>query len=315
MAKLIERKIYIDEIKGFIDKEPIKVITGIRRSGKSEILKLAVNEVLKNTDQEHIIFINFEDYDYSDLFNPKNLHDYITSKIKDDKKHYIFLDEIQKVDGWEKVVSSLKLRNTDIYITGSNAQLLSGELATLIAGRYVTFNINTLSYKEFLYFRKENNMTSNDELDEFIKTGGFPLLSTRNFSPDETRKIISDIQSSVVLRDVVERNKVKNVPLLQRIIAFIYDNVGNLVSLTKIKNTLKSGGSGADFETISNYIGYLENACIIKKTSRCEIKGKKLLESIDKYYLADHSLLYIIRGIKKTNMPGILENIVNNELI
>ncbi|MCL2721708.1 MAG: ATP-binding protein [Treponema sp.] len=322
MAELIERKVYIDQIKGFVDSEQIKVITGIRRCGKSEVLKLIKQEILKKTDEEHIIFLNFEDYEHVDLLNPKNLHDYIISKIKNNEKYYVFLDEIQKVEDWEKVVSSLRLRNTDIYITGSNAQLLSGELATLIAGRYVSFEIHTLSFSEFLQFRKtclleksESFINDEGEIYEYIKIGGFPLLSTKSFTQEEARKIIIDIESSAVLKDVVERNKIKNVPLLQRIIAFVYDNVGSLISLTKIANYLKSNGGGADFETISSYIGYLENACIIKKVSRYDIKGKKLLESNDKYYLADHSLQYTIREMKKTNISGILENIVYNELI
>ena len=322
MAKLIERKIYTDKIKGYFDKELdlIKVITGIRRCGKSEMLKLIKKEALKQTDEEHVVFINFEDYEYIDLLNPQLLHDYVTQRIKDDGKYFIFFDEIQKVTDWEKVVSSLRLRNTDIYITGSNAQLLSGELATHIAGRYISFEIFPLSFGEFIHFRKVSGIEKNagdlsKTIDDYISIGGFPLLSTKQFSPSEAREIVMDIQSSAVLRDVVERYKVKNVPLLQRIIAYVYDNVGNLTSLTKIANYLKANGGSADFETISNYVSYLENACIIRKVPRYDIKGKKLLESNDKYYLADHSLQYAIREMRKTNLPGILENIVYNELI
>ena len=314
MVNLIERKIYTDRIKSFFDTELIKVITGIRRSGKSDIMKLIKQEALKQTDEEHIIFINFEDLSYINLQEYRALHKYITDKIKDDKKYFIFLDEIQLVDGWELAVNSLRLRNTDIYITGSNSKLLSGELATHIAGRYVSFDIAPLSFQEFINFRAVSGIDSRD-IEDYIAIGGFPMLSVHNYSQEQARKIITDIHSSAVLKDVVERNKIKNAPLLQRIIAYIYDNVGNLTSLTKIANYLKANGGGADFETINSYVGYLENACIIKKVSRFEIKGKKLLESNDKYYLADHSLQYVVRDMKKTNISGILENIVFCELI
>jgi predicted AAA+ superfamily ATPase len=317
MSKLIKRKVYTDKIKDFLDKEQIKIITGVRRCGKSEILKLVKQEALKITDESHIIFINFEDSEFDDIKTYKELNKHIADKMKDDKKYYIFLDEIQMVGAWEKAVNSLRLKNTDIYITGSNSQLLSGELATLLAGRYVAFEVNTLSFSEFIHFRAEFLIMEkpDNQIDEYIRIGGFPLLSTVKYSDSQIRQIVTDIQSSAVLKDVVARNKIKNIPLLERIIAFIYDNVGNLVSIRKIADYLKSNGGGADFETISSYVGYLEKACIIKKVSRFDIKGKKLLESNDKFYLADHSLQYAVRDMKRTNLPGILENIVYNELI
>ena len=316
MNKLIDRKIYTDKIKGFFNKEQVKVITGIRRCGKSGILKLAKQEALKLTDEKHIIFINFEDSEYDEILSYKELNKYILSKIKDKKKYYIFLDEIQMVEKWEKAVNSLRLKNTDIYLTGSNSQLMSGELATLLAGRYVAFEAGTLSFSEFRRFRKECGIRSEaDDLDEYIKIGGFPLLSVSRFTEEQSRQIVMDIQSSAILKDVVARNKIKNVPLLEKIIAFIYDNAGNLMSIRKITDYLKSNSGSADFETVSNYFGHLEKACIIKKVSRYDIKGKKLLESNDKYYLADHSLQYTLRDMKRTNLPGILENIVYNELI
>jgi predicted AAA+ superfamily ATPase len=327
-VKPTERKIYTEKISGFFNTEPVKVLTGIRRSGKSEILKLVRNEASKVTDEEHIIFVNFEDSEFDDIVSYKELNTYIADRMKDGKKYYIFLDEIQTVEKWEKAVNSLRLKNTDIYITGSNSQLLSGELATLLAGRYVAFKVNTLSFAEFIHFRKEYGIVPaaadsrefmfpmlEDELDEYIRIGGFPLLSTNKFTPEQARQIVRDIQSSAVLKDVVKRNNIKNVPLLERVIAFIYDSVGSLVSIRKIVDYLKSNGGSADSETVSNYIGHLENASIIKKVSRYDIKGKKLLESNDKYYLADHSLQYTVRDFKRTNLPGVLENIVHNELV
>jgi len=342
MNNPIERKIYTDRIKGFFNKRDlIKVITGVRRSGKSEILKLLKGEALKITDEQHIIFANFEEAEFSNILTYKKLHDYVTDKMTDDKRYYIFLDEIQMVKDWERAVNSLRLRNTDIFVTGSNSQLLSGELATLIAGRYVSFEINPLSYEEFVKFRQESRVAEIeafnpktrldiaddisksklvaisvvDDLDEYIQIGGFPLLSTTQFSTEQARQLVLDIHSSAVLKDVVARNKVKNVPLLEKIIAFVYDNVGSLITLRRISDYLKSNSGSGDLETIGNYIRYLENACIIRKVSRYDIKGKELLKSNDKYYLADHSLQYTIGGFKRTNLPGILENIVYNELI
>jgi predicted AAA+ superfamily ATPase len=313
MKKRVERDRYTNMIKGFLGKEQIKIITGIRRSGKSEILQLLKHEALRISDEKHVISINFEDFEFDDIVSYKELHRFVTSKMKDDKKYFIFLDEIQMVADWEKAVNSLRLKNTDIYITGSNSRLLSGELATLLAGRYVAFNVNTLSFSEFIDFRKEYKLGDYD-IDSFIKIGGFPLLSTGKFSDSEIRQIVTDIQSSAILKDVVARNKIKNVPLLERIIAFLYDNVGNLVSIRKIVDYLKSNNGVGEHETVSSYVGFLEEACIIKKVPRYDIKGKKLLESNDKYYLADHSLQYAIRDMKRSNFGGILENIVYNEL-
>jgi len=319
--KLIERKIYTDKIKGFFDKEQIKIITGIRRCGKSGILNLVVQEAKRHTDEEHIIYINFEDSEFDDIVSYKELNKYIKERMKDDGRYYIFLDEVQAVTGWEKAVNSLRLKNTDIYISGSNSRLLSEEMATLLAGRYVAFEARTLSFEEFILFRKESGIVEEnlygmyDMLEKYIRRGGFPLLSVFSFTDEQARQIISDIHTSVVHKDVVGRYKVKNAPLLNRVIAFIFDNVGRIVSIRKITDYLKSNGTVADFETISNYVGHLEKACIIKKVDKYDVKGKNLLDSNDKYYLADHSLQYAVRGMKRTNLPGILENIVHNDLV
>jgi predicted AAA+ superfamily ATPase len=321
MHKLIDRKVYTDEIRGFIGKELVKVIIGVRRCGKSGILELIKQEVLKITDEGHIISVNFEDMAFFDLLDFKVLNKYILERMNDGEKYYIFLDEVQDVTGWERVVNSLRLKNTDIYVTGSNSKLLSGELATLLAGRYVSFDVGTLSFEEFIRFRKESGLTGGVEndrygiLEKYIQIGGFPLLSVTPFTDEDSQKIVKDLQASIVLKDIIARNNVKNVPLLEKVIAFIYDNVGRTTSVKKISDYLKSKGEGGDFDTISNYINYMEKACAIKRASRYDVKGKKLLESNGKYYLADHSLQYAIRDMKTTNKPGILENIVYNDLV
>jgi predicted AAA+ superfamily ATPase len=312
-----ERKVYTEQLKSFINKPVIKVITGIRRCGKSALLELFQNDILQYTDKNHIISINFEDSQFDDLTNYKQLNKYILSLMKDDKRYYIFFDELQGVEHWEKCVNSLRLKNTDIYVTGSNSNLLSGELATLLSGRYVEFCLHTLSFSEFIDFRKKSSIASeniDDELEAYIKTGGFPILSANNFDASSARKIVTDINNSAVLRDVIERNNVRNVQLLQKIIAFIYDNIGNITSAKRISEFLKSQKRTADFETVYNYLHYLENALIIHKAPRYDIKGKKLLESYEKYYLADHSLQYTLREFNMANISGILENIVYMEL-
>ncbi|GHV93811.1 ATPase [Spirochaetia bacterium] len=321
---MLERTNYIEDLKGYIDKPLIKVITGIRRCGKSSLLLLFQEAILARTDKSHIIYLNFEDSEFDSILTYKNLNTYITAKITDSKRYYIFLDEIQIVENWEKSVNSLRLKNTDIYITGSNSRLLSSELATLLAGRYVSFHLYTLSFAEFVDFRKQSGLSAagsdeiidlDKELDAFIETGGFPLLSVNSFTQREKRQIVSDIHSSAVLRDVVQRNGIRNTQLLEKIIAFLYDNAGNPVSLKKIADYLKSQKRTADFETVYNYITYLENAFIIYKAPRYDIKGKRLLETTEKYYLADHSLQYAVRDMRQENISGILENIVFMELV
>ena len=314
---LLERRLYTEQLKSFIDKPVIKVITGIHRCGKTALLELFQNDILQYTDKNHIISINFEDTQFDTITNYKQLDEYILSLMKDDKKYYIFLDEIQGVEQWEKCVNSLRLKNTDIYVTGSNSHLLSSELATLLSGRYVEFCLHTLSFSEFLDFRKKCALDSeniDDELEAYIKTGGFPILSTNQFDSSSARKIVTDINNSAVLRDVIERNNIRNIQLLQKIIAFMYDNIGNITSAKKISDFLKSQKRTADFETVYNYLQYLENALIIYKTPRYDIKGKKLLETYEKYYLADHSLQYTVKEFNMVNISGILENIVYMEL-
>ncbi|MDR3263136.1 MAG: ATP-binding protein [Clostridiales bacterium] len=355
MDNIIERKAYTENIKGFVDKDVIKVITGIRRCGKSEILKLLKKEVLKITDNEHIVFINFEDIEFDNIKTYKDLYGFVLDKIKDDKKYYLFFDEIQSIEAWERAINSLRLKNTDIYITGSNSKLLSGELATLIGGRYVQFEIRPLSFDEFLQFRKKNDFApvysgvdlsaektiksvkqnetvfnggknsdfASSAMDkyyfnDYFLLGGFPLISTQDFSIEQAVQLIKDIHSSIVLKDVVSRNKIKNVPLLEKIVAYFYDNIGNLTSLRGIADYLSGGDkkkATVNLETLSTYVSYLETAYVIKKVPRYDIKGKRLFETNDKYYLADHSLAYVIKDINKVNKGGILENIVYNELV
>jgi len=314
----IERKLYTEHLKKFMNVDLVKIITGIRRSGKSAVLELFREDILKITDDEHVISLNFEDAEFDFITDYKVLHEYVLSKIKDDRTYYLFLDEVQDVEKWEKGVNSLRLKNIDIYITGSNSKLLSSELSTLLGGRYVQFRLHTLSFAEFINFRKEYGIGSDnidDELDAYIRTGGFPVLSTGAFDPQTVDMIVSDINNSTILRDVVRRKKIRDIHLLQKIIDFVYDNIGNVTSASKISAHFKSERRTANFETVYNYLQYLEEALIISRVPRYDIRGRRLLETYEKYYLAEHSLQYATRRYDEKNVPGILENIVYLELL
>ena len=316
---MIERKLYTEWLKEFVNTDLIKAIIGLRRSGKSSLLKLFQKSILEEfTDPEHIISINFEDKDFDPIKSEDKLHEYVLSRMKDKKKYYVFIDEVQEVEGWEKCINSLRLRNTDIYITGSNSKLISSEITNLLGGRCVQCHLHTLSFSEFMDFRRSYGISSagaGEELEEYIRTGGFPILSTGRFSDRARTEIITGINSTAILRDVINRNNIRNVPLLDMIIAFVYDNIGNAVSAKKISDFLKGQRRNADIETVHNYLRFLEEGMIIHKIQRYDIRGKRLLETFDKYYLAEHSLQYTVRGYNEKNLPGLLENIVFLELL
>jgi predicted AAA+ superfamily ATPase len=326
------REKYLATALGVVDTEDVKVITGIRRSGKSRLLELIRDEILKKTDQDHAVYLNFEDLNNAKLMTATALNDYCRSAVRDDKTYYYFFDEIQDVSEWEKVVNSLRLGNADIYITGSNSTITSGRLATKLTGRTFPIEMSPLSFQEFIDFRQRSGFSKlsgglkagypeyddalKAELEEFISVGGFPLLSTHEYSQTEIKTRIEEIHNTVVLRDVIQRHEIKNVQLLERIIAFVYDNVGGQLSILSIAKYLKSQQrKGADHETIANYLKYLEEAFVIGKAQRFDIRGKQLLETNNKYYLGDHSLQYALRGHRQDKVQGILENIVYLELV
>lgn len=314
----IERDLYIKKVKDLLQIEQIKIITGIRRCGKSYMLNLISESLLNDgVDKNHIITISMEDMKFSPLRNADTCHDYIVNKIMDNKKYYVLIDEVQLVSGWEQVVNSIKLRNTSIVLTGSNSQILSGELATLLSGRYVQLQLRTVSFYEYYncIIKNSNNTDLNKAFNYYLKTGGYPLiLSSAYLNSEQVKSIIDDIYTSTVLNDVIFRNQIKDEALLTRLIDYIFDNVGNLFSIRKVVGYLNSTGIKTNIQTISNYIKNLEKAYVIEKASRYDIKGKKLLSSNDKYYVADHSLLYVRRGYSFDYISGILENIIYNDL-
>jgi len=317
---MIQRTLYIDKIKAFINKPFIKVISGIRRSGKSSILLLLKNEILqKGVDEQQILFINFENFNFADIKTGEQLYAYVKERIVPGKRQYILLDEIQEVTAWEKAVNSFMLDfDVDLYITGSNSHLLSSELATFLAGRYVEFQIQTLTFRECLSFNTElqnSAKSKHEKFDYFLRIGGFPVLHTSNYSLESAYKIVYDIYSSAILRDTVQRYKIRDVELLERIVKYVFDNIGNSFSAKNIADYFKSQQRKIDLNTVYNYLNALESAFIIHRIQRYDVKGKELLKTQEKYFVSDPALVYAVMGYKDRMISCILENIVLLELL
>lgn len=319
---MIKRELYLKKIRNFIDKPVIKVITGMRRSGKSMILKLISQELLeKGILSQNIIYINFESLMFSDLTEFKTLYNYIIEKSKTlTGKVYILLDEIQEVEHWEKAVNSFMVDlNCDIYITGSNANLLSSELATYIAGRYVEIKVYPLSFREYIDFAKiqnpQNILSNEDYFEQYLQFGGLPGIHNFNYDKSNIYQYLSDIYSSILLKDVVAKNNIRDVELLERIILYVFDNIGNTFSAKNVSDFLKSQGRKLSRETVYNYLKALESAYIISPVQRYDVKGKALLETMKKFYLTDLGFRHAKLGYRPNDIAGYLENIIYLELI
>lgn len=320
---MIERKTYIEQIKPFINTDLIKVLTGIRRSGKSILLKLLVEEIKKmGINSEQIISLNFEDIKNKRLCTAESLNNFILSKAKKGEKNYLFLDEIQEVENWEKVINSLRIQeeyNFDIFITGSNAKLLSGELATYLAGRYVEFKIFPFSFSEFyvaLEEQQENNKITKDEaFKQYIKFGGMPFLYNLKFNYPASMQYLADIYSSIILKDITQRNKIRDIDLLERIIKYILANIGNTFSANSLVKFFKSENRKVAIDTILNYIKFCEEAMLIYRVERYDLLGKKILTINEKYYIADHGIREAILESNERDINQVFENIIHLELL
>ena len=294
---MIIREKYLQQIKPLIDKPFIKVLTGIHRCGKSVILSQLIDLLrASGISESNIIYYNFESLAYIDVDDYLKLYTDIKSKMSDNKRYYILLDEIQEVKQWKKAVNSLLAdSNVDLYITGSNSKLLSSELSTYIAGRFVEFEISTLSFTEYILF-KEKRLSQKVEniYDEFllyIRLGGFPSIHIADYDLDTVYKIVYDIYSSVILRDTVQRYNIRNIELLERLVKFIFENIGNRFSAKNIADYFKSQQRNIDLNTIYNYLNALEGAFIIHRVARYDIKGKEVLQTNEKYFVSDVSLI------------------------
>lgn len=317
---MFKRPIYLNQLIKFKDKEQIKVITGIRRCGKSSLLELFAKYLKEQgVSENNILQINFEDLKYNNM-TYLDLNELVENHAKKVKGNlYLFLDEVQKVDKWELTVNSLRLKkNMDIYITGSNAYLLSSQLSTYLSGRYVEIKMQSLTFREFLTFYDLNNMTKDEKFDLFVKYGGMPGLKDFNFDENMIRQTLDGIFSTVLVKDIVSHAEVKDVPLLNKITSFLADNIGNPTSLNNIKNTLISEQlikKGIHLAAIDNFISLLENAFIFYGIKRYDIKGKEYLKTQGKYYMADTGLRNFFLGFKDIDRGHILENIVFLELL
>jgi len=319
---MTKRELYIEKIKPFIDKDIIKVLTGIRRSGKSVMLKLIMEELKQNKiDEKQFININFENLINRELTTADKLHEYILKKASEIKKKcYIFLDEIQEVKDWEKCINSLRVNEEydfDIYITGSNAKLLSGELSTYLAGRYVEFVIYPFSFKEFLETLKsiQQDVSTRETFQKYVKFGGMPFLYNLAFEEEASLQYLKDIYSSIILKDITQKNKIRDTDLLERVISYLIMNVGNNFSATSISKFFKSENRKVSVETILNYIKAAEESFLIYKVSRDDLIGKKVLNVNEKYYIADHGMREAILGSNQRDINQIFENIIYLELL
>lgn len=314
-----KRDLYLNQLIPFKDKPLIKVITGIRRCGKSTLLSLYEQYLLSSgVQQEHIIRMNFESFQFDDITEYKTLHAYLMKKLQSTSiKHYILLDEVQQVSQWEKTINSLMVdANVDLYITGSNAYLLSSELSTLLSGRYVEIKMQPLSFKEFMDFTEENfPLKPRDAFDEYLKLGGLPTIIELMEHPETIGPFLEGVYNTVLMKDVIERNSVRDAALLESVLKYVAANVGSIVSTKKISDYLTSSGRKATSETIDNYLKMLESAFIIYKANRYDLKGKMYLKTLEKYYIVDIGIRNQLTGMRNTDFGHILENIVFLELI
>ena len=323
----IDRKEYLDFLVKSKDRQIIKVVSGVRRCGKSTLFEIYKDFLLENgVEKNQIISINFEDMDYEELTDYKKLYEYIKSKMIEDKRNYIFLDEIQHVDKFEKVVDSLFIKeNTDLYITGSNAYFMSSELTTLLSGRYIELKMLPLSFKEYYQAKleyekqeqKENRISKTliQYYNEYIVNSSFPYTLQLDSDLKNIHEYLSGIYNSVLLKDIVARLKILDVMRLESVVKYIFDNIGNLTSLSKIANTLTSMGRKTDAKTIEKYIRGLTDSLLVHEVSRYNIKGKEFLSTLSKYYVTDLGLRQMILGNRNIDMGHILENIIYLELL
>ena len=316
---MLSRSLYYEKIRPFINKPFIKVITGIRRCGKSTMM-LLIQQLLteEGVESKQIISINFESMKYYHLRSSLALYNYVSELLKTMKSPaYVFFDEIQIVEDWEEAVNSLFLDfQIDMYITGSNSQLLSSELSTLLTGRFIHIEMQVLSFSEMLEFRSSKTDTQENLLWLYIRRGGFPAVHlTSDYDEKVTYMIINDIFDSIVLRDVVQRYKIRDVELLRRILNFIADSVGNTISAKRIADYFKSQARKVDINTVYTYLDALVSSFLITRVQRYDIKGRELLKTQEKYYLADTGLQHAVFGYRDRHISGILENIVYNELV
>lgn len=314
---MINRENYMNKLLSYKDTEFIKVITGIRRCGKSSLLKLFMNKLKEENSKTNVIYMNFESFEFDKIIDYKDMYNEIKRQIKSKGKTYILLDEVQRVTNWEKCVNALTVDfNCDIYITGSNAYLLSSELSTYLSGRYIEIKMLPLSFKEFLKFSNfKSNVSIDEKFNRYMKYGGMPGIIKLSNDYDLFDDAIKGIYNTVFMKDVIEKNKLTDASLLEKVLRFLMSNTGSLISSKKIADFLTSQGTKVTHNTILNYLEMLENAYIIYKAPRYDIKGKELLKTLEKYYIVDIGIRNSILGFRDSDYGHIIENIVFFELL
>lgn len=316
---MFERNSYYQKIAPFIDKPVIKVISGIRRCGKSTFMKMLIEKLkVQGVAPQNLIYISKELLEFEFINDYRALYDYVKKQLPKKKgAKYLFIDEVQEITGWEKAVNSLLAENAaDIYVTGSNSRMLSSELATLLTGRFVVIPMFTLSFKEFLLFRDKNSAQDMaQEFELYIKYGGFPGIHYLQLQDDVVFQYIASIFSTILLKDIVARYNVRDIYMLEKIAGFVFDNCGNITSAKKIADFLKSQQLKIGTDTVQNYISYLKDANLIFRSGRYDVKGKRHLELFEKYFVSDIGLRHSVLTYKQSDIAGILENIVYLELV
>ncbi len=318
-AAMIYRKRYMHKLIPYIDTPFIKILSGIRRCGKSTLLKMLSEELLqRGIEKDQILFYNFDSLQFEHIKTAQSLYAELKKTLIGGKRYYLFFDEIQEVESWEKLVNSLALDfDVDMYITGSNSNLLSSEIATYLTGRYISVKVYPLSFQEFINFKKEYAEINklHDELVDYVQKGGFPAIRLKEYEQDEVYAIVKDIYNSTIFTDIVKRNEIRKVDQFERVVRFAFNNVGRTFSGASISKFFKSENRAIRVETIYNYLKQLENAFILQRCQRYDLEGKEILKTQEKFYLADPALRYSVLGYSSESVAAMLENIVYNELL
>ena len=315
---MIYRPLYVDKIMAYTDTPFVKVLTGVRRCGKSTILKMIIEKLKteRGIPEDRIVSCRYDSMEYEDV-TAKEMFAELKAKLSPEGKTYLFLDEVQEIKGWERVVNSLAADyDVDLYVTGSNSRMMSSEISTYLTGRYIAFRIYTLSFAEYLMFKQSYGSVGDPkkELTDFVRLGGFPATQLQSYSQDEIYTIVRDIYNSTIFSDIVKRNQVKKVDQLERVVKYTFDNVGNTFSAKSISDYLKSENRKLDNETVYGYLEKLEKAYLLHRCSRYDLQGKEILKTQEKFYLADTSLRYSVLGYNSDTVASSLENVVYLEL-
>lgn len=314
---MIYRPSYVDKIMAYVDTPFVKILTGVRRCGKSTILKMIMSKLReRGIPESRIVSYCFDSMEYEDM-TAKQMYSELKSRVSPEGKTYFFLDEMQEIKGWEKVVNSLSSDyDVDLYITGSNSRMMSSEISTYLTGRYVSFRIYTLSFAEYLTFKEQYDAVGDprQELANYIRLGGFPATHLQNYTQDEVYTIVRDIYNSTIFSDIVRRNQVRKIDQLERVVKYTFNNVGNTFSAKSISDYLKAEHRALDNETVYSYLEKLEKAYLLHRCSRYDLQDKEILKTQEKFYLADTSLRYSVLGYNADSVATSLENVVYLEL-